>query len=66
MNDDTTLVVYRSAMHLYYTGTSTQINECSRCLHKEEDISMMSDARVTQQLLLCQDYGFYPTVVFRL
>jgi len=64
MNDDTTLVVYRSAMYLYYTGTSTTITECGATL--DQDITEMSDPRVTQQLMLCQDYGFYPTVEFRL
>lgn len=64
--NDTTLVVYRSAMLLYYTGTNTQINECSRDFYLDQDIKEMSDPRVAEQLMLCQKYGFYPTVEFRL
>ena len=64
---ETILVVYKTAMHLVFADAKdTIVNECSRCTYKEEDITEMSDARVTQQLLLCQKYGFYPTVEFRL
>ena len=66
--ENTKLIVYKTAMHLVYSDCDdyTVINECSRCTYGEEDITTMSDKRVTEQLLLCQQYGFYPQVEFKI
>jgi hypothetical protein len=62
---ETILIIYKTGMYLVWAeARDTQINECSKFLN--QDIEEMSDSRITEQLLLCQQYGFYPTVEFRL
>ena len=51
------LFVFPAGMWLEYKGS--EVSECSIYL----DIESMSDNTITQHILLCNKYGFYPEVI---
>jgi len=60
---DSKLFVYSSGLFLENDmNPGTYVTECSTTT----DISSMADRKITQHILLCNDYGFNPEVIMKI